>query len=78
MKLEGYDTSQMREKHKKPIYPKINNMLCVEKTNVVDVWFWNNGKENGEDGEASEMGRERKRRKLRNIYLMPLRSKTRK
>lgn len=69
----------MREKKKKkPIYPKINNMLCVEKNNVVDVWFWNNGKENGKDGDPSEMARERKRRKLQNIYLIPLRSKTRK
>lgn len=68
----------MREQQKKkPIYPKINNMLCVEKNNVVDVWFWNNGKENGEGGDPSEMARERKRRKLQNIYLIPLRSKTR-
>lgn len=53
-------------------------MLCVEKNNVADVWFWNNGKENGEGGDQSEMARERKRRKLQNIYLISLRSKTRK
>jgi hypothetical protein len=33
-----------RRYEKKPIYPKINNTLCVEKTNVGDVWFWRNGK----------------------------------
>jgi hypothetical protein len=50
----------MRERHKKPIYPEINNrsMLCVEKTNVADVWFWNNGKENGEGEDPREMGTE--------------------
>jgi len=33
-------------------------MLCVEKNNVVDVWFWNNGKENGEGGKWQGRGKE--------------------
>lgn len=59
---------------KKPIYPKINNTLCVEKTNVADVWFWRNGKKDVAGGKRVEQeGRKKKEGNYKIYILYPVR-----
>lgn len=70
--LGGHNTSRIREK--KPIYPKINNTLCVEKTNVADVWFWRNGKKDVVGGSRVEWeGRKKKEGNYKIYILYPVR-----
>jgi hypothetical protein len=50
-----------RRYEKKPIYPKINNTLCVEKTTVADVWFWRHGRMVSGGGGGQGRGTKRKK-----------------
>lgn len=62
-----------RRYEKKPIYPKINNTLCVEKTNVADVWFWRNRRKDKVWGKRNRRGTKKNEGNYKIYILYPIR-----